>query len=228
VRAEQALQRGRRGFRQEGRVQDTIARVRREPSEVALDLSADDLVALLDAAQGSVQTPAQGGAQREPDARIAADHLGEALVVKAKQLALAFGDDRRRAGLTGEQRHFSEAVARPERRDPQPRPGLRVPDEHAEAAVGHKIEAVASLALDAGGLASGEGDSVKVGGDFGEGDAIEPGEEAGFGQKIGRAPAARGLFLSVALVSQHVYGRPAPWSRSMTSARNLGPGARLA
>ena len=221
MRPEEAFQRCRRRLGQDARLEDALARLGRHLGQPRFGLPADELVALPDAPHRPVQTPAEGGAQGEADARIAAQDLREAFLIEAKQLAVAVGDHACRARLAGQQRHLAEAAARPQRRDPKLAVGAGAADKHPEGALRDDVEAVARLALDAGGLALAEADAVEIGRELRQRDAVEPGEQVGSGKELGRAPPACGLFV----FPPHARDWPRPGrTRSRSSAPSIRTG----
>ena len=92
------------------------------------------------------KAPSQRRGDRAADLRVIVDEPEERIAVKAQDLAVAVGTDRRRACVVCEERHFAEVVAWAERVDASLGASV-VASEHAEFAAADDVEGVRPVTL---------------------------------------------------------------------------------
>src|SRR4030095_4540563 len=141
-------------------------------------------ILFLDALRCGTEAAAQRCAERQANAWVTAHQLRKAVLIEAKQLAIAVGQHSRRAWLAGEERHLSKTCATPQRGDTNLTRVMFAADENAECALGDEVKAVAHLALPAGRAVFDEADGIEIGRQLGQGHPIDAREQIGLRQKF--------------------------------------------
>ena len=178
----------------------SATRVGRQTCQVRLHHLGQRLAGLGQAARGVPDPATQRGAECESDLRVAAQEVDEAVPIESEQLARADGAHGRGSRLAGQERHLAEAGAPTQGGDALVSGTLLAVHEDVEAAFRDEEEAVADVALDAGGLAVGVDDAVEVGGELRQGDPIETGEQVSLCEQLGLRAGVIGAEIPVRLV----------------------------
>ena len=145
-RTEERTERVVRQLVEHARVEHRGSTVGRQVVERTLERGAEVLLALDLRGVAGGETPAQRRGHRQEGARLAAEHVEEAIARQPQHAARRVRAHGRAAGLVREQGHLPEDFARRQRRHPRLR-ALRRRDEHGERPALDDVQAGAGVAL---------------------------------------------------------------------------------